>query len=399
MKILIKNARVVDKFTDDILDISIENERIVQVYSSRMVNEIIYDEVIDASGLIAMPGFIDTHAHFRDPGFTYKEDLESGSKAAINGGFTFVNLMANTSPVCDDIKIFEDIMNRAEGLDITGINQSMALTKNLLGKELIDIKNLPDKVKILSDDGKDLLSNHMMYQACKQACDYDKTIMVHAEDSEISSYDYRVAEDLITIRDVYLSKMTGAHIHMSHVSTKESIRAIREAKKMGANVTCEVTPHHISLYDIDYRVNPPIRTKADVRALIEAIKDGTVDSIGTDHAPHSEEEKKNGAPGMVGLENAFAVCYTYLVKSGEINLSKLSDIMSYGGKEVLSLEGVGLIREGFFADICLLDIDKEIIVDTSTFKSKSKNTPFENKKLYGSVELTIKRGKIKNDNR
>lgn len=397
MKILIKNGRIIDKYTDTYSDLLLENEIIKKI--DKNIEEVV-DKVIDAKGLIVMPGFVDTHAHFRDPGYTYKEDLESGSNAAINGGYTFVNIMANTKPVCDNMEVFNDIKNRAANIDICGINQTMSLTKSLMGKEFINFESLDDNINILSDDGKDLLSNDMMYKACKICAKKDKTIMVHAEDSDISPYDYRVAEDLITIRDVYLSGKTGCHIHMSHVSTKDAIYAIREAKKNNYNVTCEVTPHHISLHDLDYRVNPPIREKKDVEAMIEAIKDGTVDTIGTDHAPHSKEDKEKGSPGMVGIETSFSVCNTYLVKSGHIDYKKLSDIMSYGGSKILRLKKRGLIRENFYADIVIVDADKKIIVDVDKFKSKSNNTPFEGMELFGEIRMTIRNGRVvKDDNR
>ncbi len=397
MKILIKNGRLVDAFRDEIADILIENDKIIKI--GKLDNEDAKVK-IDAKNNIIMPGFIDTHAHFRDPGFTYKEDLETGSWAAINGGYTFVNLMANTKPICDNIETLNYINEKAKEIDICGINQTFSLTKGLLGQEFIDFTKLNDQVKILSDDGKDLLSNHMMYEACKICAKLDKTIMVHAEDSEISPYDYRVAEDLITIRDVYLSGQTGCHIHMSHVSTKDSIDAIRYGKSKGYNVTAEVTPHHISLYDMEYRVNPPIRNKQDVEAMIEAIKDDTIDCIGTDHAPHSDEDKSKGSPGLVGLETAFSICNTYLVKEGHIDYKKLSKIMSYGGASILRLEKRGILKEGYYADIVIVDKDAEVKVDSNKFKSKSRNTPFDGKLLFGKVLLTMRNGRIlKDDNR
>lgn len=394
MKLLIKHAHVIDRDTDRQLSVAVEGNRIVQVFEDREINEAVYDRVIDAKGLSLMPGFVDTHAHFRDPGLTYKEDLMTGSMAAANGGYTFVNLMANTKPVCDNAEVYEDVMSRAREIGIVGVNQTVAVTKDLLGQELVDLSTLPEEVGVLSDDGKDLLSNHMMYQACLRAKEAGKLIMVHAEDAEISPYDYRAAEDLITFRDVYLSGATGCRIHMSHVSTRASVEAVRQGKAAGYPVTCEVTPHHISLYDSDYRVNPPIRAKEDVEAMIAGIVDGTVDSIGTDHAPHSDEDKAKGSPGMVGIETAFAVCNTYLVRAGHIDRKRLSEVMSYGGARVLGLEGRGLVREGWFADLVLVDFDREVVVDPQTFRSKSHNTPYAGMKLYGEVVMTIRNGRI-----
>lgn len=397
MKVLIKNARLVDTYTDNIGSVLIENDKIKKIYNGTGDTNVSADRVIDVKGKILMPGFVDTHAHFRDPGFTYKEDIETGCKAALNGGYTYVNLMANTKPICDNIGTWEYIIERAKKIGICGINQTMALTEGLLGKRIVDIANLPEDIKILSDDGKDLLSNHTMYQACKLAKKYKKTIMVHAEEPDISPYDYRVAEDLITIRDIYLSGKTGCHIHMSHMSTIDAVKALRLGKNLGYNVTGEVTPHHISLYDMADKVNPPIRNKEDVDALIEAIKDGTIDCIGTDHAPHSEEDKRNGSPGFTGIETAFSVCYTYLVKAGHIDIKMLSRLMSYGGCKVLELHKRGLIKEGYYADLCIADIDSSNIVCSNNFKSKSKNSPYIGMKLYGKILTTIREGKVTNN--
>lgn len=397
MKLLIKNVRIVDAFTDKVGSVLIEDDKILKILDD--TNDVEADSVIDATNKVVMPGFVDTHAHFRDPGFTYKEDIETGCNAAINGGYTYVNLMANTKPICDNMETWEYVTKRAIDLDICGINQTMALTKGLLGQEIIDIENLPENIKILSDDGKDLLSNHMMYQACILAKKYRKTIMVHAEESEISPYDYRVAEDLVTIRDIYLSGKTGCHIHMSHMSTEDAVEALRFGKSKGYNVTGEVTPHHISLYDMPDRVNPPIRTQKDVEALILAIKDGTIDCIGTDHAPHSMEDKKKGSPGFVGIETAFSVCYTYLVNTGHIDMKALSRLMSYGGCKVLGLEKRGLIQEGYFADLCIVDLNEKTIVNAEKFKSKSKNSPYIGRELVGKVVTTVREGKVTvNDN-
>lgn len=401
MNILIKKARLIDWQTDKKADLLIINDKIAKISSEiKSLGLEKVDRVIEADGYIVMPSFVDTHAHFREPGFTYKEDIKTGMLAAINGGYTFVNLMANTKPVCDNLDVINYVQDKSKDIGICGINQTIALTKELLGKDIIDVEKLPKEVNILSDDGKDLLSNHMMYKAAKICAKYNKTIMVHAEDAEISSYDYRVAEDLITYRDVYLSGKTGCHIHMSHVSTIDSVDIIRYGKIRGYNVTCEVTPHHISMYNSDYKVNPPIRKEEDVDAMIEAIKDGTVDCIGTDHAPHSVQDKENGSPGMVGIETAFSVCNTYLVREGHIDYKKLSEIMSFNPAKILRQEGIGELKVGNFADLVIVDNMKEVIIDSKRFKSKSRNTPYENMKMYGEVLYTIYRGDIvKDDNR
>ena len=219
--------------------------------------------------------------------------------------------------------------------------------------------------------------------------------MSHAEDKGFSDIDMRIAENIMTLRDIYLAKETGARLHMCHVSTKEAIKYIRDAKEDFSNITCEVTPHHIYLTKDkkDYRVNPPIREKEDVNEVIKAIKDGIVDCIGTDHAPHTKEDKEKGSPGMVGLETAFPICYTSLVKSGEITLNKLSEIMSKNGAKILGMNK-GIISPGMDGDLVLLDLDKKIVVNSKDFHSKAANTPFEGMEFYGEVQMTIKSGKI-----
>ncbi|QPK93704.1 dihydroorotase [Actinomyces sp. zg-332] len=389
MKTLIKNAVIVDKDTIAKSEILIENGLI-----SKVADQIQTDSdttIIDAKNKTVMPAFVDLHVHFRDPGFTYKEDLQTGSKSAVKGGYTTVNLMANTNPICDSEEKHKDIITRAEKIGLVDIYQAVAVTENFDATTVVDYSKL--STKLLSDDGKGVPSDVVMYHALKKAKENDKLIMVHAE-SELSKIDYRYAEDLITMRDLYLAEKLGAPIHFCHVSTIDAVKAIQKAKEKGVKVTCEIAPHHISLYDLNYRVNPPIRSKTDVQALIEAVKLGVVDTIGTDHAPHTEEDKENGAPGMVGLETAFCVSYTSLVKNNGVDIRKLSELLSYGGAKILGINK-GLIKQGYEADLVIVDTEKEITVDPSTFASKSKNTPFAGKKYYGQILATIKKGEIK----
>lgn len=397
MKTLLINGTLCDHNSMYKADMLIEGETIVKIGKNltQELSEAQSEEykIIDLNAKVVLPSFVDLHVHFRDPGLTYKEDLKTGAKAALKGGFTIVNAMANTKPICDNPEIYNDIMQRAKELDLVDMFQVSALTKNLDGKELVDLSQFPDSLKFVSDDGKDLLTNHMMYEAMKSIAKTDIGIMIHAEESEISPYDYRAAEDLITIRDLYLSKRTGARIHFCHVSTEDSINAIREAKSKNINVTCEITPHHIFFSDFDYRVNPPIRAKSDVKALIDAIKDKTVDAIATDHAPHSHEDKCKGSPGMIGLETAFAVCYTKLVKEGHIDLPKLSEIMSYRPAQILGLEH-GELKEGRRADLTIVDINATQVVSEEMFHSKSKNSPFVGTELTSKVMATMRKGKF-----
>ena len=293
----------------------------------------------------------------------------------------------------DDPDLYHDLMQRSRELGLIELHSVYAMTKSFDGKTLSHLDHLPKGVRFLSDDGKGILSNKIMFEAMNRAKELGIGIMVHAEDPELSPIDYRIAEDLITLRDVYLSGKTGARLHMSHVSTEDSIDAVRRGKIYGAPVTCEVTPHHLALWDSDYRVNPPIRTKRDVKALIRGLQDGTVDAIATDHAPHSAEDKEKGAPGMVGLETAFAVCYTSLVRKRYLNLSKLSKLMSYNPAHILGLDH-GELKEGKEASLVMVDIREPFIVNPEEFQSKSKNTPFAGVELFGRIEWTMRAGKI-----
>lgn len=389
MEKYIINVRIIDKNRDEFADVAIKDGKISGIgdFKDR-------DNVTDGKNLVLMPAFVDLHVHFRDPGFTYKEDLKSGSLSALKGGYTAVNLMGNTKPVCDNMDIYSDIMKRGKELDLVDINQVIAVTENLEGKILTDMDNFDKSVKYLSDDGKGVVSTKVMYNALIKAKKNNLGIMVHAEDMDISSFDYRAAEDVMTIRDVYLAKITGTHVHFSHVSTADSLKAIIQGKQEGVNVTCEVTPHHISLFDMDYKVHPPIRSRKDVEYLIQGIKDGYVDAIATDHAPHTAEEKAKGSPGLVGLETAFCVSYTSLVRNNGLNLKDLSKVMSFNGAKLLKLNK-GLIEVGYDADLVLLDLDKKIKVNADEFVSKSKNTPFNDKEFFGEVVWTMKSGNIK----
>lgn len=390
MKILIKNTEMVDHENIQKGDLLIENNIIQQI--GKNINENV-DITIDGSNKTVLPSFIDLHAHFREPGFTYKEDIESGSKAALKGGYTVVYTMGNTNPVCDNNEVYEEIITKSNKLDLIDLYQVISVTKSLKGEKLTDFESFGENVKFLSDDGKGILSNHMMFQACKEAKKHNIGIMVHGEDEEISPYDYRTAEDIITIRDIYLSKITGCKIHFSHVSTKGSIEVIREGKKQGANITCEVTPHHIYFSDLDYRVNPPIREEEDIKEIIKGIKDKTVDAISTDHAPHSKEDKEKGSPGMIGLETAFSAVYTALVDTKEISLQKLSELMSYNPGKILEIDH-GEIKEGALANLVIVDLNEKYILNEEDIVSKSKNTPFLGKTLKGKVKTTIRNGKI-----
>lgn len=394
MNLLIKNANIIDAYENFNGDILIIDGKISEIGKEINKTEV---ETIDAKGLTLMPSFIDTHAHFREPGLTHKEDIESGSKAAAKGGYTGVCLMGNTNPICSTREVVEYVRNRAKEIGLVDIHQCVSITENFGGKSIehLNAFEADRELVAITDDGVGVMDSSIMMKAMEKAKENNWIVMSHAEDKTFSKIDMRIAEDLMTIRDLYLAKVTKARLHMAHVSTIESINAIRRAKKEGANVTCEVTPHHIGLTteESNYRVNPPIREKDDVKAIIEGIKDGTVDCIGTDHAPHTQEDKEKGAPGMVGLETAFSICYTELVKKYGITINKLSELMSRNPANILGMNK-GSITIGKDGDLVLVDLNKEVIIDKDKFVSKGKNTPFHGRKYFGEVVMTIKAGKV-----
>lgn len=394
MNILIKNANVVDSSQNFIGDVYIENGKIKELGTSINKNDV---DIIDAKGLTLMPAFVDTHAHFRDPGLTYKEDLETGSRAALRGGYTGVCLMGNTSPTCSTKEVLDYVKNKEENLKLIDIHQCVTITKDFDGKTLSHLEEFKNdqRVKAISDDGVGVSDSRVMMEAMKIAKENDWVIMSHAESHEFSDIDMRLAENMMTWRDITLAKVTGAKLHMAHVSTKEAMKYIIDGKCSGVNVTCEVTPHHIVLTNDknNYRVNPPIREKSDVDFLLRAISHGDVECIGTDHAPHTKEDKEKGSPGMVGLETAFPICYTKLVKEGVITINKLSEMMSRNPAKILKMNK-GNISIGLDGDVVLLDLNKEITINSDEFYSKGKNTPFEGMKYYGEVVMTIKGGQV-----
>lgn len=394
MDLLIKNANMIDAYESFYGDILIIDGIITEI--GKKINKDGID-IIDAKGLTLMPSFIDTHAHFRDPGLTYKEDMESGSRAAAKGGYTGVCLMGNTNPICSTKEVVEYVRNKAKEVGLIDVHQCVSITENFGGKSIGHLNAFDDDKELvaITDDGVGVMDSSIMMKAMEKAKENNWIVMSHAEDKTFSKIDMRIAEDLMTIRDLYLAKVTKARLHMAHVSTIESIEAIRRTKKEGANVTCEVTPHHIGLTteESNYRVNPPIREREDVNAIIEGIKDGTVDCIGTDHAPHTEEDKAKGAPGMVGLETAFSICYTELVRKNGISINKLSELMSRNPAKILGMNK-GSITIGKDGDLVLVDLNKEIVIDKEKFASKGKNTPFHGRKYFGEVIMTIKGGKL-----
>ena len=393
MNLLIKNVNLIDESNNFFGDIYIE-KGVIKELGTELNKEC---ETLDGKGLVLMPAFIDTHAHFRDPGFEYKEDIESGSKAAVRGGYTTVTLMPNTKPVCSSKEILDYVVNKGKEVGLVDLYQTVSITKNLSGEEINHLREFEGNpnVKAITDDGKGVSDSKIMMEAMKIAKENNWIVMSHAESPEFSKVDMRLAENMTTWRDITLAKFVDCRLHMSHVSTKEAMKYIIEGKNDGVKVTCEITPHHLALNNkiSNYRVNPPIREEEDVNFLIKAIKMNYVYCIGTDHAPHSKEDKEKGAPGMIGIEQAFSICYTKLVKENHISLNKLSQLMSGNAAKLLNINK-GKLQPGFLGDLVLIDLNKKRIFKEEDIVSRSKNTPFNGMEFYGDVVVTIKNGKI-----
>ncbi len=390
----IKNAKTA---TGDAVELLLRGGKIAAVGTdlSAVCTPDATQDVYDAQGKTVLPAFIDLHCHWRTPGFTYKEDLATGSAAAAAGGYTYVNLMPNTKPVCSSAAQAFDIAQQCEEIGLCSANQTLSITKDFDGRTLDHLKSLPESVKFITEDGHGIQSADVMAKAFAICQQKGITIMSHAEDSAISPWDYRLAEDLETVRNLYLAEYYQTHLHMCHVSTRGAIEAIAAAKWRGVPVTCEATPHHLCFdtTTLDTRVNPPIRDEDDCDALFEGILSGAVDAIATDHAPHSAEDKAAGSPGMVGLETAFGLCYTKLCRVQNLPLARLSALMSANPAQILGLNK-GQLAPNFDADIVLVDLETPYTVEASALHSKSKNCPFEGISLYGKICATFKGGKL-----
>ena len=419
--ILIKNGRIVDPVRqfDDIADILIEGKNIVKVGKNLEFDENDSNlRVIDASGLVAAPGLVDAHVHFRDPGFTYKEDIETGAKAAAKGGFTMVVCMANTKPAVDNLETLKYIQDKAAK---TGIHilQASTITKGLQGKELVDMDAMANAGACgFTDDGIPILNEKILVEAMEKARELDLPVSLHEEDpafiispgvnqgtvSEKLGYGgaSRTAEDVMVARDVILALHTGASVCIQHISSGNSVELVRTAKKLGADVHAEATPHHFTLTEdavLEYgtlaRMNPPLRTEKDRQEIIEGIKDGTIDMIVTDHAPHSMEEKAKplaDAPsGITGLETSLSLGIKSLVQPGHISLMKLMELMSKNPAEFYRMEPASIV-EGAVADLVIFGENELWTVDK--FASKASNSPFKGWELPGKVHFTICDGNI-----
>ena len=379
--LLIKNVRVVDANKNLKSDVLVENGKISKIDSNINIDNI---NCIDGKNYVLMPAFIDLHTHLRDPGLTYKEDLESGQKAALKGGFTVLCPMANTKPACDNKETMEYIINKSKELDLCEIKQVCAITKNLEGQEMIDIESMRSYTDLFSDDGYTLHNEKIMKEVLELSRDLNFKVLTHCQ-----------PEYEIVNRDLKLLKEVGGNLHICHISLKDTLEEIKKYKNEGFKFTCEVGPHHIFGYGLDYKVNPSFAEEEDMKYLIQGIKDGYIDMIGTDHAPHTEEDKKNGSPGISNIEVAFQMVNKVFDENG-INLNKLSEMMSCNPAKLLGLDQ-GLIEEGLKADLVLVDERYEETIDTNKFISKGKNNPFNGQKVKGKVLMTIKEGKIMYD--
>jgi dihydroorotase len=416
MQTLYKNIRIVDDTQDFVGCVQVENGIITKVAEviDEPAFEILGDYGLYNSNLVVrdftgedvvlMPAFTDLHAHFRDPGFAYKEDLASGCEAAIKGGYTAINLMPNTNPVCNTVSQAHEIEKRAHEISGITVNQSLSMTKDLHGKEIEHLKSLKEnEILFVTDDGRGVQDDAIMKQIFNICVEKNITVMSHAEDAKHSNAAMRKAENAMTERDILLFETIIAEsgrrktevyeggLHFCHVSTKEAIEMIAVAQAKGLNVTCEVTPHHIyaTAEEVNnYSVNPPLRTQEDIDALINAMQEGTVFAIATDHAPHSVEDKENGAPGMIGLELAFPLCYTKLVKGGFLTLSQLVKLLSTNPSSIMKLNK-GKIEKGMNAEFAIAELNQEYGIDTATMASKSKNTPFDGVKVFGKIVETV----------
>lgn len=432
--LLIYNARLVDANIDKKNSaILLSGSKIAGFPEKDTLKKLLADDSVakfNAHGSTVMPGFIDTHAHFRDPGLTQKEDITTGSMAAAAGGYTTCVLMPNTNPVCSSQKMAEENIAKAKEAGYCNIIQTVSITKDFDGKTISHLESLnPKVVPVITEDGKEVMDSAVMFDAMCLAAKKKLIVACHCEDPFLAAKARPIrtealkelheknnktkaaallktadallaqAEDTATLRNIRLAKDAGCHIHLCHVSTEVCVEAAKKAKAEGQKITFEITPHHIGLSgekapNIFNIVNPPLRSEKDRAALIKALKDGTADCIGTDHAPHTAEDKKNGAPGFSGIETAFAVCNTVLVKENGMSLKQLSKLMSANPAEILGLKNIGLLEEGFDADITIVDTEKEWKVCGEEFASKGKFTPLEGKKLTGQVVATFLKGNI-----
>jgi dihydroorotase len=416
MSLLIRNGRVVDPAsgTDAVQDVWIADGRIQKV--GRGLKTPAGVEALDAAGKVVCPGFIDMHVHLREPGFEYKETIASGTRAAAAGGFTAVACMANTFPVNDNRAVTDYILTRARVEGVVRVYPIGAVTRNLEGRQLAEMGEQAEAGCVaFSDDGKCVMNAELYRRAMEYALPFGVPVISHAEDCHLADRGTMheglvstelgltgqpaAAEDVMVARDIILAELTGAHLHIAHISTAGAVRLVRDARARGVRVTAEVTPHHLLLtdeaarsYDSNYKMAPPLRTKRDVEACREALLDGTIDCVATDHAPHALSDKEGefseAANGVVGLETAVPLLLDRLVRPGIVDLPTLVTRLSAGPARLLNLPG-GSLAPGAAADITILDLERAWTVDPAAFRSRGRNTPFAGLTGVGAPWLTL----------
>ena len=416
MEILFKNATVFTENNFGKFDVLVTDNKITKVEPNIELGN--FDVVYNLENLYLLPGLIDVHTHLREPGFIYKETIKTGTTAAARGGYTSICAMPNLNPVPDCLENLRPQLDAIKKDALINVYPYGSITKKEEGQELANFEEMKDFVIAFSDDGKGVQDENMMEKAMEHAKKLNKKIVAHCEENSLLKGGYIHDGEYAKInnhkgicsesewkpikRDIELSKKTGCEYHVCHISAKESVQIIREAKKQGIKVTCETGPHYLVLNDMQlqedgrFKMNPPIRAEEDRLALIEGIKDGTIDMIITDHAPHSKEEKSKGleksAMGIVGLEVAFPVLYTNLVKTGIITLEKLLELMNTNPRKIF---GIGTeIKIGQNADLTVYDLNEQYTIDTNDFVSMGKATPFAGDKVYGKCKMTMVNGKI-----
>ena len=415
MKKLLKNGAVFVNGKFEKCDVEVTNETITKI-APKIEGEA-FDVIYDLQNLYLLPGLIDVHTHLREPGFIYKETIKTGSYAGAKGGYTSIAAMPNLNPTPDcyeNLKLELDAIEKDAGINVYPYG---TITKGENGEELANFEEMKDYVIAFSDDGKGVQSEEMMQHAMEEAKKVGKAIVAHCEDNSLLKGGYIHDGEYAKLhghkgicsesewgpikRDIELARKTGCHYHVCHISTKESVEIIRKAKAEGVNITCETGPHYVTLNDMQikeegrFKMNPPIRSEEDRLALIEGIKDGTIDMIITDHAPHSKEEKSKGlagsAMGVVGLETAFPVLYTNLVKTGVITLEKLIELMNTNPRNIFKIGTE--IKSGEKADLTVYDLEENYNIDSNTFVSMGKATPFDGDNVYGKCKMTLCAGK------
>lgn len=425
MRILIKGGRVIDPKNklDAVRDIYIENGVICDIEEKIDLDDLgdLDMEVIDAKGKIVSPGFIDMHCHLREPGYEYKETIYTGTRSAAKGGFTSIACMPNTDPVIDNETVVNFIFSKAKEDGVVNVYPIGAITKGQKGQELAQIGEMKFAgVVAVSDDGRPVENSGLMRKAMKYAAMFDTLVISHCEDLSLtdggSANEGYIAtslglrgipdssEEVMVARETILAGETGANVHIAHVSTKGSVELVRQAKRRGVPVTCETCPHYFSLteeailgFNTNAKMNPPLRTQEDVDAVIEGLRDGTIDVIATDHAPHHVDEKNlefdKALNGIVGFETAFGLGVTNLVKPGHLTIDQLIEKMTTNPANILALNK-GALNPGKPADLVILDPEEEYTVDVNSFESKGKNSPFDGVTLTGRVLYTIVDGQL-----